>query len=246
MSSRINVSDANLILAQYLLYWQLVSRTTGLVVNTYSAEFNLDSCMFSTVSLSMCGFTIFIYERCCLHTYYLCAATTRQEKWVSQGMSSTPLSGLNHHHHHLFLYLNNQRHLTSLNPRPQCLRFRPESFPSMPCWYCISSCSLIFLSSCPAEETQVTTGTPGQYRPIHVWIDLSAGVEWGRQVNCIKQMDPAVWVRGKGAAVLDICSTSLQKLQKTAHHCGSEMWTCGRRWRGARYVPSGKQNHSQN
>lgn len=71
------------------------------------------------------------------------------------------------------------RHFTSLNPSPQCLRFRPDSFPSMPCWYCISSSLLIFLSSCPTENTAVTGGTPansGLSTHGQIWV---AGVEWG-------------------------------------------------------------------
>lgn len=46
--------------------------------------------------------------------------------------------------------------LTSLKPSPQRRRLRPDSFSSMPRWYCISRRSLICSSSVPAEHTVVT------------------------------------------------------------------------------------------
>lgn len=54
----------------------------------------------------------------------------------------------------------------SLNPKPQCLRFRPDTFPSMPCWYCCSSCWLIVSSSCPLRRCEVDLWSPMTRRPV--------------------------------------------------------------------------------
>lgn len=121
-------------------------------------------------------------------------------------------------------------HFTSLNPSPQCLRFRPDSFPSMPCWYCISSSLLIFLSSCPTENTAVTGVTPansGLSTHGQIWV---AGVEWGGYINHQR----IVSNRQQRGSISEM-------LHQRAHHCGGVMWTCGHRWRGGPYVPSGKQ-----
>lgn len=68
--------------------------------------------------------------------------------------------------------------LTSLNPRPQCRRLRPDVFPSIPCWYCISSCSLSSCSSFPAgsrasERLGERRLAGGEGSPLRTWdVDL--------------------------------------------------------------------------
>lgn len=69
----------------------------------------------------------------------------------------------------------------------------------MPCWNCISSWSLIFLSSCPVDETPVTAGTHSHYRSIHAWIDLCGGCV---VVNCIGHMDDTTRESGMGQFTL--------------------------------------------